>query len=204
MDGYYESHLKGKNVRIQLVDEDSSTYIPRILRSMGGQPRVLDFGCGRGELKDIDCIEWEGYDIDRGNPVATYHDRSEIKGTYDCIVLKHVAEHMTPEELFETIDWLIEHSRTFIFAFPLHNPLVRFDYWQEYTHQRPIPLQWMAKYLTGKGLRVTAIRAQNSVSRKLRKRLLQKLIGYALSKTFHGEGIIIAEASIEGVSIGEE
>jgi hypothetical protein len=105
--------------------------------------KVLDYGCGNGSIDFLGtdhhsmvCIE--GLDeFDKRNPVAKYHDRSEITGKYDMIIARHVVEHMDWRadggEIREFLEWALKHSEHLITVSP--NPSRYYSFKEDPTHK---------------------------------------------------------------------
>jgi SAM-dependent methyltransferase len=105
--------------------------------------RVLDYGCGNGSIGYLGTdnermIQVLGLDeFDPGNTMAKYHSRSEVEGTFDLIVARHVIEHMEwghdGGELRDFLKWCHQHSRKLITVSP--NPNRYYSFKEDPTHK---------------------------------------------------------------------
>lgn len=119
--------------------------------------RVLDYGCGVGSLGFLDTdpktgIHVDGYDIDTENLIAKYHDRSKIQDVYDIILLCHVLEHCTLEELRDIMEWCRTRGKQVIIVLPnTTNPFMWIDFYMDITHVRPYDSPDLLLLLEGLG-----------------------------------------------------
>jgi 2-polyprenyl-3-methyl-5-hydroxy-6-metoxy-1,4-benzoquinol methylase len=95
----------GRNAGAELVG---------ILRGRGDIKSVLDFGCGQRTLEkyvqaspDCHTVEWFNYD-----PGLPGLDELPTRN-FDMIVSTDVLEHVEPELIDETIEWMQAHSKKF-------------------------------------------------------------------------------------------
>jgi SAM-dependent methyltransferase len=118
------------------------------VESAPGPLRVLDFGCGRGRyLKALSSLGCEVAGVD-ANP--DYVEEAKAAGfpawlpdgffeqdqaRFDVILLSHLVEHLTPEELVGLIPKLcrLAPGGRLIIITPLHGE----RFWHDFSHLRP-------------------------------------------------------------------
>ena len=90
---------------------NAGDHVCRFLEKRKDIITVLDFGCGIGTLNEYvakncsrDNLQWHEYD-----PSVPGKD-SEPTSMFDCIITTDVLEHVEPESLDSTLDWIREHA----------------------------------------------------------------------------------------------
>lgn len=141
--------------------------------------RVLDFGCGKGTFKPHKGIQYFGYDIDKTNKLADYHALKEIKDVFDVVVLSHVVEHMAPEELEKTLEWLSRHAREIVIITPA-STITGISFFNDITHVKPYSnpdaLFLIEKYFRIQNYYYCGLHTLNPI-----KIFLRSLLAYALN-----------------------
>jgi O-antigen chain-terminating methyltransferase len=140
--------------------EDQVQERQRIYRdTLAGRTRVVDLGCGRGELlellRDLDVPAY-GVDVDAGfveqarvkglevvQQEAVTHLRSLEPGAVDTIVSSHLIEHLAATTLFELIELAAEKvGEGGLVIFETPNPTSLFagsvNFHRDPTHVHPI------------------------------------------------------------------
>ncbi|MFN8120823.1 MAG: methyltransferase domain-containing protein [Thermoleophilia bacterium] len=131
----------------------------RYLESRGGRGRVLDVGCGRGELVEMlreAGVDASGIDMDpdfaalaaeRGLPVTQGDGIAHVAGlpaaSLDGIMVSHVVEHLEPADLLRLIHGAADAlapGGVLIMETPNPESLIAgsVNFHRDLTHRRPI------------------------------------------------------------------
>jgi hypothetical protein len=124
---YWDEQWKKREERVYPTYEKIEKYMADKVAQNGDRPmRVLDFGCGRGDLmnrlKDIAGIEVEGIDFskeairicrERG---LSAHVGDKPDGEWDAVICTEVLEHI--DDHIEMINSFFDHARIVIYTVP--------------------------------------------------------------------------------------
>lgn len=110
--------------------------------------KVLDYGCGLGRylrpLKELG-INAVGVDVNvntveelrkQGFNTLSVEDFSDSYNTYDCIILSHIIEHISPFDLVPLIDSLLDRLESGG-AMIIATPLLYDEFYDDYDHLKP-------------------------------------------------------------------
>jgi hypothetical protein len=136
-----------------------------VMDTIPDESTILDFGCGNGSLGGTGEITYngkkfwiDGYDLDPGNELAIYHNKDDVKKTYDYIVAFHVLEHMPPMIAFKTLKWFYDHCDAGLFVVVPNiegNPF--YNFWGDTTHVRPLDVPELSYWAEDAGFRVESV-----------------------------------------------
>ena len=80
-------------------------HLPKILEHIPRKARVLDYGCGKGNL--VQAMKENGYFAHGYDPGVAEWSKVPLKGTYDWVVSFDVMEHIEPELVPEVVAHLV-------------------------------------------------------------------------------------------------
>lgn len=131
-EGYFKyGVLTGKSAYsdYRWLPERTHREVRALINALDIEPlnTVLDFGCAMGYwVKALRHYNIEAYGIDTSkyalenvDPEVKLFITDELKGNYDFIVSRNTFEHLTEEDLKETLIKLKEHTDTVFFTVPL-------------------------------------------------------------------------------------
>ena len=148
----HQNHKWGSTSARNFGDE-----ICKFLRGKKHIQSVLDFGCGQGGMKaylmEYD-VRWGEYEFVEYDPGIPGKDKLPER-TFEMIISSDVLEHVEPEMIDETLQWMRDHSSRFLFHLIACDPAgiklpdgrnvhlitEKLDWWMEkFTHPQ---WQWM-------------------------------------------------------------
>ena len=130
---------------------------------------VLDFGCAKGFMvyamrllgKEAHGVDVSQYAVENCHPKVQKYlsiiDNSEdIKGGWDLIIAKDVLEHITKEEVLDTLKSLRNRCKTIFIAVPLGDGQryrIR-EYEMDITHVTKEPEEWWLTTIVQAGFKI--------------------------------------------------
>ena len=84
--------------------------VVRWIKKHRGIHSILDFGCGTGQLSDYITECCDGVVVTRYDPSVEEYDRLPTD-RFDLIVSVDVLEHVEPQDLAKTLNWINGHAR---------------------------------------------------------------------------------------------
>lgn len=131
MSNYYNANYFGSSI----FDYNYSAIAEAIVNTYDPK-RVIEFGCGNGELakelakRNIEVIAIDGYSkpnyegytlvkffpLDMNNSAATEKLLSEITGKFDVAISLEVAEHLDPAISGSLVKWMTNLSNAVVFS----------------------------------------------------------------------------------------
>lgn len=134
-------YLQGNSVAGKLLHAKFSGYYPWIRHNMlTSHSRILDVGCGSGELllrmyndgfRDLTGIDPYIPEDIRYSCGITIHKQelTDLQGTFDCIMLHHAFEHMDhPADVLRTINHLLSDNGIVLIRIPVADSFA----WKKY------------------------------------------------------------------------
>lgn len=161
----------------------------------GKEIKILDFGCGyRGSFVPGPGNEYYGYDIDPGNKLAVFHSLEAMEDyEFDVVVLSHVIEHMTLDELKNTLQWLRQHTRSIIIVTPMASFYYMGKFWNDITHVRPYATFDLLYLIEAAGFQPTRVLYSDMANRKHPVRaLLRTALSWVMDSHPYTEFMVFA------------
>jgi ubiquinone/menaquinone biosynthesis C-methylase UbiE len=129
----------------------------RVFEYLKNRKRILDVGCGVGELMCRAPEKIEGIDIDKGKiEICKKAGLRAMEGnvldlpyddeSFDCVHASHIIEHLTPKELHTALsemDRVLQPAGLLI----IRSPCFHRGFWLEIDHIRPYPPETILKHL---------------------------------------------------------
>ncbi len=149
--------LNGLTVR---YDEHYMLMRMLSLTGLKKDTRILDVGCGYGEKMDwlvSAGFSPEGVDIhqahvdsnkERGLSCQTVGEFQATQSSYDMMLMSHIIEHFTPNDLLQFIDSYLERLELGGYLIII-TPLMWHRFYDDFDHVRPYPPESIRRVFCG-------------------------------------------------------